>query len=72
MIKLVYKLENQKFLDIKERIEGLSLAYKLEKDKTAKKVLLKDGELIYEGPKSINDHLDQLELDLRKWWYCDC
>ncbi len=72
MIKLIYKLENQKFLDIKERIEGLSLAFKLEKDKTVKKVSLQDGDLIYEGPRSINHHLDQLEVDLRKWWYCDC
>lgn len=72
MIELIYKLENQVFLDIKERIEDLSLAYKLEKDTKIKKLSLKDGDLIYEGDKAINLHIDQLEKDIRKWWYCDC
>ena len=72
MIKLSYKLENQKFLDIKERIDSLSLAYELKKDKSLKKISLKDGDTIFEGEKSINDHIDKLEIELRKWWYCDC
>ena len=72
MIKLIYKLENQKLSDIKDRIEDLSLAYKLEKDEKVKKISLKDGDLIYEGSTAVNKHIDQLEKDIRKWWYCDC
>lgn len=72
MIKLIYKLENQKLTDIKDRIEDLSLAYKLEKNEKVKTVSLEDGDLIYEGDRAVNNHIDQLEKDIRKWWYCDC
>ncbi len=72
MIKLLYKLENQNLIDIKERFESLALAYKIEKDDTIEHVSLVDGDLTYEGIKAINAQIDQLEIDLKKWWYCDC
>lgn len=57
---------------IEDRLNKLTLAYKLVQDNTSKYPALIDGSKIYSGLKSMNEYIDKLDNEKGQWYYCSC
>ncbi len=72
MINLKYAEENQQFLDIKERMKDLSLAFSHSQNTIQEHIVLEENEVQIKGYENIWKYLDQLEEELKSWYYCAC
>ncbi|MFT4565309.1 MAG: hypothetical protein ACI9FN_000262 [Saprospiraceae bacterium] len=58
--------------EIRNRLEDLSLAYKIEKVDTASETSLMYSGASWAEREAILEHLNQTEEELKKWHYCNC
>ena len=57
---------------IEERLAELVVAHQIQTDEQLKAPVLEDGTRMLEGTQAIHHHLDELQGELKQWWYCAC
>jgi len=70
-MKLHYNSEKANHIEIKERMDSLTLAYEV-LDSKNEQAVLEDGKLSYKGDLEITKHLDDVAGELHSWYYCNC
>lgn len=59
-------------LEVEERLQNLALAYrKEEKEQLEAEIILQDGQE-YVGKEAVINKLEDLEQEMKSWWYCAC
>ena len=72
MIVIRYNKKSEGINLIEERLKEMVLGHKLELMKNAKEVVLIEGKEKIEGFAGIHKYLDEIQGELKQWWYCDC
>ena len=70
-VKLKYAITDKTHLEIKERMEMMTLAFERELVRLEEPILV-DGKNEIVGVKAITEHLDILAGELHGWYYCKC
>ena len=70
-MKLRYTASDIMQVEIKERMEMMTLAFEREQVKLKEPILI-DGKNEIVGVKAITEHLDILAGELHGWYYCNC
>ena len=68
MVTLIGKKTSKKFLEIQEKLDNFSVSYQMKY--TSDKPYLTDGDKEFKGDKKITAYLDELEQELKQWYYC--
>ncbi|MDA9774364.1 hypothetical protein N9B82_05345 [Saprospiraceae bacterium] len=68
MVTLIGKKTSKKFLEIQEKLDNFSVSYQMKY--TSDTPYLTDGEKEFKGDKKINAYLEELEQELKQWYYC--
>ena len=58
--------------EVISRLRRMSLAYEFISDEKVDQPLLTDGNVTHRGLRQILSFLDELESELKSWYYCDC
>lgn len=72
MITLYYSKKTAGVTQLEERLIEMSLGYKIKEKGKISTVELRDGDQRYKGFVAIHKHLDEVQGELKKWWYCNC
>lgn len=70
-MQLKYKSLNNQVQEIEDELKRLSLAYKVEQNDAIEDITLID-DATYIGKEAIHDKINDLEKELKSWWYCAC
>lgn len=72
MIHLTISDKDPKQLQLKERLDDLSLARKIDMDAAATQPVLVHDKESYTGIEDITNYLDEMEAYMRNWYACRC
>lgn len=72
MLTLKYQSETTDVKAVKERLEELSLAFQTISTQENDLIVLADSQKEYIGKASILKYLEELQEELKKWYYCNC
>ncbi len=72
MITLQYSKYTAEIEFLESRLKEMALTYKIEQVKALPQPNFDDGTTRVEGIKNIKEQLNQLEGELKDWWYCSC
>ncbi|MEL6718583.1 MAG: hypothetical protein AAFO82_21755 [Bacteroidota bacterium] len=74
MITITYstKLSNTLLSEVEERLQNLALAYQKEKQENVEEQISLQDDKVYLGKQAVMDKLEDLEREMKSWWYCDC
>ncbi|MEZ4884051.1 MAG: hypothetical protein R3E32_04860 [Chitinophagales bacterium] len=67
---LIYQTQTEDVLEIEEKLEELSLAFKTEQVANTELPTLLEGENVIEGKEAIFIYLEELKGELFKSYYC--
>ncbi|HMQ46470.1 MAG TPA: hypothetical protein PKA00_02660 [Saprospiraceae bacterium] len=71
MLIFTYTATNPQVREIIEKLEQLSLAHQvIQEDGIG--LRLQEGNKVLVGFESIKTHLEELEGELKRWYYCGC
>ncbi len=71
-MKLTYSKDVYDHLQVLERMEAMTLAFKKEVRPGAHELILLDGKEEITGIQEVNDRLDLIASELHGWYYCNC
>jgi len=72
MIHLIISDKDPKQVELKERLDGLSLARKIDIDPSKIQPVLLDKHETYQGIDEVTKYLDEVELYMKEWYACRC
>lgn len=72
MITITYSKEDTALRHVLEKIISLSLAHQTVLEPTIAAIQLADGCVTVQGEAAIQQYLEELEGELRHWYYCSC
>lgn len=72
MLLLKYHKTDATATAIKERLQEMTLAFQEEQQKQKKTISLSDDTQSFEGLEAIQAYLDDVQKDLKGWYYCNC
>lgn len=72
MIIISYPAEDKALDQITEKLQELSLAFQTEASSGLADIQLEDGLRTVVGKVDILEYLDQLQGELKQWYYCSC
>lgn len=72
MITLLFREETPKVVEIKQRLDELSLAYRAKLVAEGPDLQLQDGTKTLDQESEIIQYIDSLSGELHQWYYCNC
>ncbi|MEQ8556428.1 MAG: hypothetical protein RLO17_17880 [Cyclobacteriaceae bacterium] len=72
MIHLIISDKDPQQVELKERLDSLSLARKIDIDTTTKQPVLAHDKKNYTGIDDITQYLDEMEAYMKQWYACRC
>ena len=72
MFILKYAEQDALAKEVEQKLQELSLSFKIQKEATLSETTLVDGDHILTGQADIMQHLEDLSGELFTWYYCDC
>lgn len=72
MIELKVPLNNGKYIVLTEKLENLSVPYKIESDDKIEEPILTEGTKCYSGYEEILKFLEEEEIFVKQWYECRC
>ncbi len=71
-MQLMYAIQDDHYEEITERLTSLCLAYEIKVVPQATEPMLTDGSVTARGKEAIMQYLDDLQEELKSWYYCGC
>lgn len=68
MLTLIGKKSSSHFIEIQKKLDELTLSYHMKY--TNDRPYLQDGEIEVKGKEEIKKYIDELEEELKRWYYC--
>lgn len=71
-MKLIYNCNNVEHLEIKEKMDDLTLAFEKKESSDISEIVFEDGKEILAGIEAVTKRLEEIESELHQWYYCNC
>ena len=72
MITLRFATRSEEIDQVEERLKEMVLGYEIKKSKKYQTVELVEGDERIIGIVAIQKYLDDIQGELKNWWYCEC
>lgn len=72
MLTITPGYDIKKSAEVIARLERLSLSFTINPEDKNLPILLCDGEYSFSHPSEIDTYLNELEDELKQWYYCAC